>query len=156
MKKIFLLLVLSAISISCKTTSVGSTKLDNKTELALKGNWVIASVTYPGSEYIKVTSFDIADSKCFEGSNWTFVSNNNTGTLNLVNQNCATFFSKTTWYVNKEGKFVLKILDGEKAKKTSAGYILTLGLINDNSFELIDYVNIGGKSTAVTYKFIKK
>jgi hypothetical protein len=43
----------------------------------MKGNWVISSVSYPGSEYIKVNSFQIADSQCFEGSTWKLVSNNN-------------------------------------------------------------------------------
>jgi hypothetical protein len=37
-------------------------------------NWVISSVTYPGSEVIKVNSFQLADSKCFEGSTWKFIS----------------------------------------------------------------------------------
>jgi curli biogenesis system outer membrane secretion channel CsgG len=155
MKKIIALLVIISFAVSCKSTSVGNTKLDNKTELALKGNWTMASVTFPGSEYIKVTSFDLADSKCFVGSNWSFVSNNNTGTMQLANASCTSFSSKTTWYVNKEGKFVLKVLEAEKAKKVASGYILTLGAVTENTFELIDYINVGGKSTAVTYKFVR-
>ncbi|HBK82204.1 MAG TPA: hypothetical protein DDZ41_01175, partial [Flavobacterium sp.] len=63
---------------ACKSQSVTNTKVDNKTERVIKGNWVVSNVSFPGSEVIKVTSFDLADSKCFVNSSWNFVSNNNT------------------------------------------------------------------------------
>ena len=75
MKKIILVaLVVFAVGCKSKEKVVG-TQLDRSTEIAIKGDWVLSSVTYEGSEYIKVTSFNIADSKCFEGSNWKFISN---------------------------------------------------------------------------------
>jgi hypothetical protein len=58
----------------------------------MKGNWVISSVSYPGSEYIKVNSFQIADSQCFEGSTWKLVSNNK-GNMSLTKYGCAPFSS---------------------------------------------------------------
>jgi hypothetical protein len=66
----------------------------------MKGNWVISSVSYPGSEYIKVNSFQIADSQCFEGSTWKLVSNNNKGNMSLTKY--APFSSPITWFVNRE------------------------------------------------------
>lgn len=155
MKKLLLFGLLVFI-VSCKTKSVTGTKLDQKTERAMKGNFTIISVTYPGSEYIKVNSFDIADSKCFEGSTWKFISNNNKGNMALTSANCAAFSSPITWFVNKEGQFVLKVLDaGEKAKKVRSGYVLTLANQTETSFQLVDKIFVGNKATEVVYQFNK-
>lgn len=156
MKKLILLSAFAMLLFSCKSTSVTNTKLDNKTERTIKGNWVISSVDYPGSEYIKVNSFQIADSKCFEGSTWKFVSNNNKGDMALTKTGCAAFSSPITWFVNKDGQFVLKVLDaGEKAKKVRDGYILNVANQTESSFQLIDKIDVGGKMTDVVYQFTK-
>lgn len=156
MKKCITLLLLTLVFIGCKPKEkVVGTKLDNKSEREIKGNWTISSVTYPGSEYIKVTSFDVADSKCFIGSNWKFVSNNNKGTMALNNATCAAFSSDITWYINKDGNFVMKILNETKSKKVAYGYILTVQNQTDSSFQLIDKINVGGKMVNVTYQFQK-
>ena len=83
MKKIIALLLFFTTITACKSTSTVNTKLDNKTERMLKGNWTITSVNFPGSDYLKVNSFNLGDSKCFIGSNWSFISNNNKGKMNL-------------------------------------------------------------------------
>lgn len=156
MKKSILLLLLITFAIGCKPKqNVVDTQLDKKSEVAIKGNWTIASVTYPGSDYIKVTSFDLADSKCFVGSTWKFISNNNKGDMNLTNSNCAAFSSPITWFINRDGDFVLKITNGTKSKKVLEGYILKVANQTDNSFELIDKINVGGKMVDVVYKFQK-
>ena len=154
-----MLCVFTVLLYSCKSQSVTSTKVDNKIERTMKGNWTITSVEFPGSDIMTVNSFEIADSKCFEGSTWKFVSNNNKGEmmLNNVGASCPSFNSPITWFVNKEGQFVLKILDaGMKAKKVRDGYVLNIGAMSENSFQLIDRVQIGGKSTQVVYNFQKK
>ena len=156
MKKLFLLAVLAVTFASCKSTSATNTKVDNKTERLMKGNWVINSVSYPGSEYIKVTSFQLADSKCFVGSTWKFVSNNNKGDMALTKADCASFSSPITWFVNKEGQFVLKVLSaGEKAKKVRDGYVLNVANQTETSFQLVDKIDVGGKMTDVVYQFEK-
>ena len=154
MKKIILLFVLAIIGFGCKTQSPVSTKLDNKSEVAIKGNWTISSVTYPGSDYIKVTSFDIADSKCFVGSTWKFISNNNKGNMALTKTDCIAFASNITWYINKEGQFVMKMIDaGEKRKRVTEGVILSVANQTESAFQLIDRINVGGKSVEVVYQF---
>lgn len=156
MKKLFLMAVLAVTFTSCKSTSATNTKLDNKTERLMKGDWVISSVSYPGSEVIKVTSFQLADSKCFEGSTWKFVSNNNKGDMALTKAGCAAFSSPITWFVNKDGQFVLKVLSaGEKAKKVRDGYVLNVANQTESSFQLVDKINVGGKMTDVVYQFQK-
>lgn len=153
-KNLAIALLLVIALVGCKSKSVTNTKLDNKTEVALKGNWIISSVNFPGSDYFKVNSFQIADSKCFIGSQWKLVSNNNKGEMVLTNASCASFESPVTWYVNKEGNFVMKVLNaGEKAKKVKEGYILRIANVTESSFQLIDKIDIGGKLTEVVYQF---
>jgi hypothetical protein len=156
MKKIILLTAMSFFFFACKTSSVTPTKLDKKSEVAIKGNWVLSTVTYPGSEYFKVNSFQIADSKCFEGSVWKFVSNNNKGTMELTSANCTAFSSPITWFINQEGQFVMKVLNaGEKAKKVREGYVLRVANQTETSFQLIDKINVGTKPTDIVYQFQK-
>lgn len=50
MKKIILISFLSVLFLSCKSTnSATSTKIDSQSQTAIKGEWVISSVNYPGS-----------------------------------------------------------------------------------------------------------
>lgn len=163
MKKIIFICMIATMFFACKSASSTtasteattlSTKLDKSTQVALKGNWVLTNVSYPGSEYIKVNSFDLADSKCFIGSTWSFISNNNKGTMALTAPSCTGFSSPIVWSINNQGLFVLKILDaGEKAKKVRDGYLLKVAGITESSFQLIDNINVGGQVKDVTYQF---
>lgn len=130
--------------------------LDTKSQYGLKGDWTITNVSYPGSDYIKVTSFDVADSKCFVGSTWNFVSNNNKGTMNVGGSgNCPSFSSPIVWTITKTGDFTLKITEGAKAKRVTEGYFLKMRNQSENSFQLVDNVNVGGKTVEVIYQFSK-
>lgn len=154
MKKAMFFCLLAVLVLSCKSNP--TTKLDNKAEVAMKGNWVISSVSYPGSDYIKVSSFEIADSQCFVGSTWKFVSNNNKGEMALTKTGCPAFSSPLTWYVNKEGNFVMKVLDaGEKAKRVREGYVLKVANQTENSFQLVDRITVGNSMADVVYQFQK-
>jgi len=156
MKKSIALIAVALVVFACKTTSVTSAKLDRSSQVEIKGDWKITSVTYPGSDYITVNSLQIADSKCFVGSTWKFISNNNKGEMALTKLDCPAFSSPITWFVNKEGQFVLKILDaGEKAKKVRDGYVFRLANQTETSFQLIDVISVGGQNKELTYKFEK-
>ncbi len=156
MKKIILLGLLSVLIFSCKSNSATSTKIDSKSQMAIKGEWRVSSVSYPGSEVIKVTSFDLADSKCFIGSTWKFVSMSNKGNLALNSPSCTAYSTPISWFINKEGEFVLKILDEAKAKTVKSGYVLRVANQTGSSFQLIDKINVGGTLTDVVYQFEKK
>ncbi len=157
MKKTVFIMVMSIFALACKPKqSVTSTKLDNKSERMIKGDWIISSVKYVGSDVFKVTSFNIADSKCFEESLWTFVSNNNTGEMVLNKANCAAYGSQITWYINKDGNFVMKFLtEGVKAKHTASGYVLRIANQTETSFQLIDRAAVGSNSAEIVYQFEK-
>jgi Lipocalin-like domain len=156
MRKIILICTLALLVFACKSTSVTNTKLDKTSQIGIKGNWQITAVNYPGSEYIKVTSFDLADSKCFIGSQWKFISNNNKGDMTLNSPSCTSFTSAITWFINKEGQFVMKILDqSTKARKVRTGFVLGVANQTETSFQLIDKIDVGGKITDVVYQFQK-
>lgn len=156
MKKSLTLMLIAVLLFACKSTSVTNTKLDTKSQVGIKGNWVITNVSYPGSDYIKVNSFQLADSKCLEGSTWNFISNNNKGSMALTKSDCPAFSSPITWFINKESQFVLKVLNaGEKAKKVRDGYVLRIANQSETSFQLIDNINVGGQNKDVVYQFQK-
>ena len=156
MKKIIVISFLSVLFLSCNSTnSATSTKIDSQSQTAIKGEWVISSVNYPGSEVIKVTSFDLADSKCFIGSKWKFISMSNKGNMTLTSPSCTAYSTPITWFINKEGEFVLKILDEAKAKTVKSGYVLRVANQTEKSFQLVDQINVAGKMTVVVYQFDK-
>ncbi len=155
MKKLLLLVCFIGLIVSCKPKqTLVTTSVDRKTQVALKGSWTISSVTFAGSDYIKVNSFEVADSKCFEGSTWQLVSNNDTGTMALNRMGCPSYASDLKWYVTNEKQFVLKLLkEGDKPRKVTQGYILSVENITENSFQLVDKVAVGGNSARVVYQF---
>lgn len=157
MKKTVFIIIMSIFALACKPKQmVTNTKLDNKSERLIKGNWQVSSVSYVGSDVFKVTSFNIADAKCFEGSQWSFISNNNTGEMVLNKSNCVTYGSRITWFINKDGNFVMKFLtEGIKAKHTAGGYVLRITNQTETSFQLIDRVAVGSNSAEIVYQFEK-
>lgn len=156
MKKLLLLGFAVLALAACKSKSATNTKLDRKSEMAIKGDWTITSVTYPGSDYIKVTSFQLADSQCFVGSQWKFISVSNKGEMTITKAGCPSLSSPIKWFVNKDNEFVLKVLNaGEKAKKVRDGYVLTVANQTEQSFQLIDKIMVGNKATDVVYQFQK-
>jgi hypothetical protein len=162
MKKITLFILLLVFAVACKSTSapavepVASTKLDKTSQVAIKGNWKISSVSYPGSDYFKVNSFQIADSQCFVGSTWSFISNNNKGNMSLTKSDCPSFSSPIVWSINKDGMFVLKIVEATvKSKDVKDGYLLKVANQTETSFQLIDKIDVGGQKKDITYQFEK-
>lgn len=157
MKNAIYVLFLAVVFVGCKPKEqVVSTKVDNKIAAKLKGAWTVSSVTFPGSDYIKVTSFETADSKCFVNSEWNFIPNNDKGDFVLNAPSCTAFSSPITWYISSEGDFVMKILKETKARKVTEGYLLKIRNQSENSFQLVDQANVGGKIVEVVYHFQKK
>ena len=157
-KTLSIFLFLTAIIIGCKSTAIVNTKLDNKTERMLKGTFTITSVNFPGSDFLKVTSFNLADSKCFIGSDWSFISNNNKGEMKMNNPStsCKDFSSPITWYINKDKSFVLKIINHYKAKEVNTGFVLSVKNTTPTSFDLVDRINVAGQTKEITYSFQRK
>jgi hypothetical protein len=74
--------------------------------------------------------------------------------MTLTDGNCSAFTSPIVWSINKEGFFVLKIVEaGTKSKNVKEGYLLKVANQTENSFQLIDNINVGGQTKDVTYQF---
>lgn len=145
MRKILGIGLLALSFVACKPTK------DVKSQIGLKGDWTLTNVSYPKG--YKVTSFHVADAKCFEGSQWKFVSNNNTGTVTLNHPgDCPVFSSNIVWTIGKDQSFNLKFVGNERAKHITAGYKLYVENQTQNSFELID----DSTGTKIVYRFVKK
>jgi Lipocalin-like domain len=157
MKKLFLVLSIIGLVVSCKPKNqLVTTTVDRKEQRDLKGEWTLTSVTYPGSSVIKITSFDLADAKCFEGSSWILISNNDKGKLILNSDTCMQYSSDIKWYVTKENQFVFKFIkEGEKASNVTSGYVLAISKQTDDFFQLTDNVLVGDKKVKVEYNFKK-
>jgi Lipocalin-like domain len=138
MKKIILLVSFALAMFACKSNPV--TNLDRKSQVQIKGDWTITNVSFVGQDYFKVNSFGIADSKCFVGSTWKFISNNNKGNMALTAASCPAFSSAIVWSVNENGVLGLKFKVANQTETT---------------FELIQKIDVGGKLSDVTYTFTK-
>lgn len=149
MKKIATVALMALFVVSCKPT------MDTKSQVGLKGNWTLTKVDHIGGEFVKVNSFNIADSKCFEGSQWKFVSNNNTGVISLNGgSDCPLFESAIKWTISPAGDFNFKFVDeGVKAKYVTTGYSLKVSNQTQDSFQLVDKIYSGGQSYNVIYQF---
>jgi hypothetical protein len=131
--------------------------MDLASQKKLKGNWQITDVTFPDQQNYKIKSFQIADAKCFIGSQWNFVPNNNTGSLNLTKSDCPQFSSPIVWNINKNGVFSFKFVgSGTKAKKVTQGFKLRIANQTNNSFQLVDDINVEGSQKELTYQFQKQ
>lgn len=119
--------------------------------MKLKGEWILENVQY--SATYKISPFYIADAKCFENSEWKFVSNNNTGTLSLNPTGvCPDFSTNFVWNIKNNGNFNLKFIGEQKAKEVTTGFTLKIDAITESSFKLID----NSTETPITYTFRRK
>ncbi len=151
MRKLFYLFAIALFVASCKPT------MDSRSQVGLKGSWTLTKVTHIGGEFVKVYSFNIADASCFQGSQWNFVSNNNTGSLELTQGgNCPSFESNFKWSITPSGLFEFKFVDqGEKAKQVTTGYSLEVANQTATSFQLLDKFYANGQAYDVTYHFVR-
>lgn len=156
MKKLVVLLVLTLVFFSCKTSSVTNTQLNKNAQIQIKGTWRLNSVTFPRANAITITSFDIADSKCFAGSVWNFIPNNNKGSMSLNAANCPAYSSAISWFINKNGEFVLKFLNAaSRSEKVRQGFVLQIRNQTATSFQLVETVVFEGQILNVVYEFYK-
>lgn len=156
MNRLLILIALTVVLLNCKSSAPSLNQSDRSSQAALKGDWKITDITYPGSDYFKVNSFQIAESKCLIGSQWTFVPNNNTGTMSLTRSECPSYNASISWSIDKTGNFGLKFIGtGAKSKNISQGYLLRIDARSETSFRLIDVIKVGSQDKEITYQFEK-
>ena len=156
MKKVLLTGILgTTFLVSCSTAKQAQASRDDFYKL--KGNWEVTSVDY--EKGYKIKPFDEgADAKCFVGSQWNLIPNNNTGSYSLSGGgDCPTVTRAIKFDVNSEKQFSFKVIDaGIKAKNVTAGYVLDFQNQTPTSFTLVQNVPFEGKILKVYYNFTKK
>lgn len=155
MKNSILILFLVGLLTSC-----GTSKVERQAQKTFKGDWTLTNVELP-SALVDVDVFDDADHRCFEGSNWHFVPNNNTGTYELVGDDCSPDQRKFFWNIqentdNGEYSFTLKPeAKAAQARKQKSGYRLKLMYLDDTRMTWEQTVTYEGSPFTIKMNFSK-
>ena len=140
--------------------SCSSTKVVRSSQKGLKGNWTLSSITTNQGNVVKIKElFDQASPDCFEGSHWSFVSNNNSGTYTFQNVSCSVSANSIKWFMEENGdevNFLWKFIPkGTKAKDVKTGYKLKLVSQSETEFVLEQDAAFEGSMITIYYDFIR-
>lgn len=158
MKKFFVILLLASIVISC-----GSSAVVNDARRTMKGDWTLNNITYPGNtEALNVRLFEDSSASCLENSSWTFISNNNTGSYDVINPQCNTGPRFFRWSVDEANAaagsydFMLKPTDADyKSTSGNQGFRINLVRLTDTDMVWEQTVNFEGEPFTIKMNFSK-
>ena len=142
-------------------TSCSASKTVRTSKKVIKGSWTLNAVNYDRTNTLKVDLLNDSSSKCFEGSTWQFIPNNNTGTYTINNSGCSTgvrhfiFTIAETDAANGLYSFLLKPTNEKGKSETNKGYRLRLMQLSENSMQWQQTVNANGKPFSITMNFSK-
>ncbi len=158
MKKISVILILAFIVVSC-----GSSAVVNEARRTINGDWVLSNITYPGNnQAIDVRLFEDTNANCLKNSSWTFISNNNTGSYEVISPQCETGPRFFRWSVDEADAaagnydFMLKPTDADyKSTSGNQGFRINLVRLTDTDMVWEQTVNFEGKPFTIRMNFIK-
>lgn len=156
MRRIIFLLV-AVTMVSC-----GTSKTVRESKKVIKGDWVLNTINYSALGTYNVTLLNDTSKECFEGSSWSFVPNNNTGTYNIVNTNCSTgmrYFNFTIQEIDEQTglyDFLLKPTNEKGKSETNQGFRLKLTSLSDTTMQWQQTVYIDGKPFMINMNFNKQ
>ena len=156
MGKTVMLLALTMILSAC-----GTSKTVSLSKKVIKGNWTLNSITYSEAGTYNVTLLDDATKKCFEGSTWQFVPNNNTGIYTINDSNCLAgerHFVFTIQEVDEQTglyDFLLKPTNNKHKSETNKGFRLKLSALSDTMMQWQQTVSVDGKPFIISMNFNK-
>lgn len=158
MKKLLFIITAALLIVSC-----GPSKQATEARKTFKGDWVLNSVTYPNNSGIfDVTLFNDASAACFQGSTWSFVSNNNTGTYTTAGANCTAGERYFVWSIDERSgnmenfDFLLKPTDNKWNSTTGdQGFRLNLVSLTDTSMIWEQTVTLEGSPFVIRMNFSK-
>ena len=156
MKKLVYLFILSII-LSCSAS-----KNVRTSKKVIKGSWVLNSVEYNTQNTLSVNLLNDASARCFEGSIWQFIPNNNTGTYSIQNKDCGVStrnFIFTIQEVNKENgwtDFLIKPTNRKGKSETNKGFRLELVSQSETNMQWQQTVIVNNKPFPIRMNFIKQ
>lgn len=154
----FGLLALILIFASCT-----GTKSVRDQQNLLSGTWTLNNISYENNAgAFKAVLFNDADAICFEGSNWFFRDNNNTGRYTIEGGSlCSGGDRLIRWSVvesaeNYTGQLKFKFID-EKRNDVSGGIGYSLNIVNLTAQEMVlkSNVSVDGEPVTIVYEFTK-
>lgn len=155
-KTLILFVALATIVTSCSVS-----KQARQQESMLSGTWTLNNISYENSEG-NFSSVILNDAKdiCFEGSDWFFRNNNNTGRYTIgASTLCEGGDRFIRWSVvdGSPNQLQLKRID-EKNKDISGGvgYKLNIAEMTENSMTMKSNVAVGNDRVTIVYEFTKK
>lgn len=136
------LFILGVLLVSCKSAKVAEESSPNKRDL--KGTWEITDIRFIGEEGLyKAKILDVADTRCFRGSQWVFIPNNGTGRFTLTpSDRCPQSSHRILWsFFNNPDKttdFQFKYVDDKNRRlsESKSGYRLMIADLNPQQMEL--------------------
>lgn len=157
MKRLIVLVVLAATVMACGTTS----KVVKTSKKTMNGSWKLQDITYSDYGTFKITFFNDVSKNCLVGSNWNFVSNNNSGVYDIVNENCLKGdrnFIFTIQEIDPDTglyDFLLKPVNAKKKSADNKGYRLRLAQLSDTAMKWEQSASIDGKTFKINMNFTK-
>lgn len=155
MKNLILYLVLG-VFFAC-----GSSKVIKQSEKTLKGSWSLSSITYSKTGDYNVTLFNDVSKECFEGSDWQFIPNNNTGTYYINSDNCnigERYFNFSIQEIDEATgyyDFLLKPTNEKGKSENNAGFRMRLTSLSETSMQWQQTVNTNGAPFIINMNFTK-
>src|SRR5690606_28221807 len=159
MKKLLFVFFAAFLIASC-----GPSKQATEARATFKGDWVLNSITYHNNQgNFNVTIFYEASASCYQGSTWSFVSNNNTRNYTLQSPDCMNpgerYFN---WSIDEENTpagmfdFLLKPTDERNRSTTgNQGFRINLVQLSENSMTWEQTVTLEGSPFMIRMNFTK-
>jgi len=142
--------------------SCGASKTVRLSKKVIKGDWFLQNISYNQSGTFNVNLLSDTSKECFEGSTWQFIPNNNTGTYEITNGNCATgkrYFIFTIQEIDETTglyDFLLKPTNEKKKSETNnSGFRLKLSQLSDTNMQWQQTVSLDGKPFTISMNFSK-
>ncbi|MDO1502317.1 lipocalin family protein [Winogradskyella maritima] len=156
MKKIILGL-LTVCFLAC-----GASKTVRESRKVIKGDWMLSSVSSSAIGDLKITLLNDSTKDCFEGSNWSFVPNNNTGTYTLNGTGCNDEERNFVFVIDEIDEatglydFLLKPTDKRGRSEANVGFRMNLTALSDTDMIWTQNANLDGSNITISMKFKKQ
>ncbi|TKD66002.1 lipocalin family protein [Flavobacterium sp. ASW18X] len=155
--------LLSALLMVTVLFSCSVSKSSRQQQNILSGTWILSDVSYEGNQgAFKSVLFNDSKDICFEGSQWFFRDNNNTGRYTIQGGSlCQGGDRFIKWTIveptNSVSQLQFKFID-EKNKDVSGGlgYRLDITNLTEQNMTLKSRVSVDGEPVTVVYNFNKQ
>jgi hypothetical protein len=156
MKKIATLAIIAVFALSC-----GAPKTVVETKKIIKGTWSLDNISYSEAGTFTVQLLNDTSRACFEGSQWRFIPNNNTGTYAIDNSNCPTGVRNFIFAIQEIDPttglydFLLKPTNAKKKSEDNTGFRLRLAQMSSSKMQWEQTVSLEGKPFTISMNFSK-